>query len=135
MLRQIRPERRGFHHIAMRVSDFDATVKFYTEGLGFAAGASWGVGDKRAIMLDSGNGNFIELFAGGTTESKPEGCYMHLALCSDDCDADIASAKRAGAEITMEPKNVDIPSTPPTKVRIAFCKGLNGEVIEFFQYR
>ena len=25
----------GFHHIAMRVRDFDASLKFYTEGLGF----------------------------------------------------------------------------------------------------
>ena len=25
----------GFHHVAIRAVDFDATVRFYTEGLGF----------------------------------------------------------------------------------------------------
>ena len=126
--------RRGFHHVAMRVPDLEATIQFY-EALGFTLSLSWGEGDKRAVMLDSGNGNFIELFSGGTEENKVEGTFIHLAFHSDDCDADIALARQAGAEVTIEPKDVDIPSDPVTKIRIAFCKGLNGELIEFFQYR
>mgnify|MGYP000053010412 CR=1 FL=1 len=39
-----------------------------------------------------------------------------------------------GAEVTMEPKSLNIPSEPSeTPVRIAFCKGPDGEIIEFFQ--
>ena len=124
----------GFHHIAMRTADFDATVRFYTEGLGFREKISWGEGDKRAVMLDTGDGNYLEVFAGGTDGPTPEGAIVHFALRTADCDAAIRRARSAGADITAEPKDVDIPSRPdPTPVRIAFCKGPNGETIEFFQ--
>ena len=125
---------RNFHHIAMRAKDFDATVKFYTEGLGLTAGSAWGEGDGRAIMLHVGDGNYLEVFAGGANEEKPEGSFLHLAFATDDCDAAFQRAIAAGATVRMEPKSLTIPSTPvPLPVRIAFCKGLDGEVIEFFQ--
>jgi glyoxylase I family protein len=123
----------GFHHIAMRVSDFDASVQFYTQVLGFAEKIRWGEGSKRAVMLDTGDGNYIELFAGGVKEPRPEGMILHFALRTDNCDAALDRARAAGMQVTMEPKDVEIPSTPPTPVRIAFCKGPDGEVIEFFQ--
>ena len=124
----------GFHHVAIRARDFDATVRFYTEGLGFKEKIAWGEGPKRAIMLDTGDGNYMEVFAGGSDAPKPEGAILHFALRTDDCDAALARARAAGAQVTMEPKDVDIPSTPsPTPVRIAFCKGPDGEIIEFFQ--
>lgn len=31
----------GIHHVAMNVENFDKTVKFYIEGLGFKIHASW----------------------------------------------------------------------------------------------
>ena len=81
----------------------------------------------------TGDGNYLEIFAGGG-EPKPEGAVLHFALRTTDCDTAIERAREAGAEVTVEPKDVDIPSTPePTPVRIAFCKGPDGEVIEFFQ--
>lgn len=124
----------GFHHVAIRARDFDATVRFYTEALGFKEKISWGEGPKRATMLDAGDGNYLEVFAGGSDGPKPEGAILHFALRTDDCDAALARARAAGAQVTMEPKGVDIPSTPTmTPVRIAFCKGPDGEIIEFFQ--
>lgn len=123
----------GFHHIAMRVRDFDASVQFYTEVLGFTQKICWGEGNKRAVMLDTGDGNYIELFAGGSVEPKPEGMILHFALRTDNCDAALERARAAGAPVTMEPKDVEIPSQPVTPVRIAFCKGPDGEIIEFFQ--
>jgi glyoxylase I family protein len=123
----------GFHHVAMKARDFDASVRFYTEGLGFRKVLSWGEGDKRAVMLDTGDGACLEIFAGGPPEPRPEGAVVHFALRSSDPDAAIQCARQAGAVVTMEPKDVDIPSNPPTPVRIAFCKGPDGEVIEFFK--
>ncbi|OPH54997.1 glyoxalase [Paenibacillus ferrarius] len=122
----------GLHHIALRANDFEATVKFYTEGLGFKEGHSWGEGDSRIILLDSGDGNYIEVFAGGTGEVKPEGSYFHVAFRSNNVDAAVAAAVAAGAVVTVDPKDVVLGSNPPTPVRIAFVKGLNGEIIEFF---
>ncbi|HEY3322936.1 MAG TPA: VOC family protein [Planctomycetota bacterium] len=124
----------GFHHVAIKVHDFDAAVKFYTAGLGFNEKLSWGEGEKRAVLLDAGNGNYVEIFAGGSPGPKPEGSVVHFAFRSTNCDAAIERAQKAGAEVTMQPKNVEIPSRPhKTPVRIAFCKGPAGEVIEFFQ--
>ncbi len=124
----------GFHRVAIRARDFDATIRFYTEALGFKEKIAWGEGDGRAVMLDTGDGNYLEVFAGGSDGPKPEGAILHFALRTDDCDTALERARAAGAEVTMEPKDIDIPSRPgPTPVRIAFCKGPDGEIIEFFQ--
>lgn len=122
----------GFHHVAIRAHDFDASVRFYTQALGFVEKIRWGEGDKRAIMLDTGDGNYLEIFAGGSAQPRPEGVILHFALRTTDVDSAIARARAAGATVTVEPKNVDIPSTPPTPVRLAFCTGPDGEIIEFF---
>lgn len=122
----------GFHHLAIRVQDFDKSVKFYTQGLGFQEKIRWGEGDKRAAMLDTGDGSCMELFAGGSGP-KPAGIVEHFAFNTTDCDAALASARAAGAVVTKEPFSLVIPSDPPTPVRIAFCTGPDGEVIEFFQ--
>ncbi len=124
---------KGFHHAAMKVADYDAVVAFYRDGLGFTEKISWGEGDGRAIMLDAGNGNYLEVFAGGQPASG-DGHVMHLAFRVANCDEALARAVAAGARVTMEPKDVTIPSRPePTPVRIAFCAGLAGEIMEFFQ--
>jgi glyoxylase I family protein len=123
----------GFHHVAIKVRDFDATLKFYMSSLGFTERLRWGEGDSRAALLDSGDGNYLEVFAGGPQERKPDGSIIHMAFRTNDVDAAIEVARAAGAEITVEPKDVLISSNPPTPVRIAFFKGPDGEVIEFFQ--
>jgi glyoxylase I family protein len=123
----------GFHHAALKVADFDRVVDFYRTGLGFTERISWGEGNGRAVMLDAGNGNYLEVFAGGK-DAAAEGSVLHLAFRTENCDAALARAMQAGARVTVEPKDVTIPSRPePTPVRIAFCLGLAGEVIEFFQ--
>lgn len=45
--------------------DFDASFKFYTEGLGMKFYTSWGEGNGKIAMLDLGDGGILELFAGG----------------------------------------------------------------------
>lgn len=125
----------GFHHVALRAKDFDATVEFYTRVLGFIPRLTWGDGPARAVMLDTGDGACLEVFSGGGDEPAPEGALLHMALRTEDVDAAIERVRAAGAEITMEPADVDIPGEPPAPVRIAFCKGPDGEVIEFFHHR
>jgi glyoxylase I family protein len=120
----------GFHHVFLRVSDIEKSIKFYTEVLGFVEKTSWGSGAGKMILLDTGDGNYFELGQGSLTEG---GSYQHVAIRTDNCDKAFEVAKAAGAPITMEPKDVDLPSNPPIKVRIAFFKGPDGEVIELFQ--
>jgi glyoxylase I family protein len=123
----------GFHHVAIRVKDFDASVKFYKEVLGFKQHLAWGEDNKRAIMLDTGDGSCLEVFAGETEDKKPEGSFLHIALRTTKCDAVLQTIKTLGMEVTMEPTDVTLASNPPTPVRIAFFKGLDGELIELFQ--
>lgn len=120
----------GFHHVAIRVRDFDASVKFYTEVLGFTERVRWGEGNGRGILLDTGDGNYLEIFAGGAPGPKPEGAFLHLALRTDNVDAAIEIARAAGMEVTVEPKDVALGTVP---ARIAFFKGPDGEIIELFQ--
>ena len=91
----------GFHHVAIRVKDFDATVRFYKEGLGLKERLAWGEGDGRAIMLDAGNENCVEIFAGAKS-APAEGSIVHFALCAADCDAALKRAKAAGATVTAK---------------------------------
>lgn len=126
----------GFHHIALRAADFEATLRFYADGLGFVRAYGWGEGDGRAAMMDAGDGNYLEIFAGGRRapgEDAPEGALLHYALRVPDAHAAYARALTAGARPHVEPKDVTIQGDRPVLVRIAFCKGLDGEIIEFFQ--
>ena len=124
----------GFHHVAIRAHDFDASVRFYGEVLGFREKITWGEGDNRAIMMDVGDGNYLEIFANGAAGAKPEGAIIHFALRTTDVDGAVDRARAAGMEVTVEPKDVTIPSRPaPTPVRLAFFTGLDGEVVELFQ--
>ena len=123
----------GFHHVFMKVGDLEKSLKFYTEALGFVEKASWGQGPGRMVLLDTGDGNYFEISQGDPEQIKEGGLFLHVALRTDDCDAAIEAARAAGAEVTIEPKDVNIPATPTLPVRIAFFKGPDGEVIELFQ--
>ncbi|MFA6133923.1 MAG: VOC family protein [Phycisphaerae bacterium] len=126
----------GFHHLAMKVKDFDRSVEFYTVVLGFKPTVSWGEGDKRAVMLDAGDGGCVELFAGGPEGPRPDGVIMHMALRTADVDAVTERARVAGATVTVEPRDVDVDSKPaPMAIRLAFFKGPDGEIIELFHLK
>lgn len=124
---------RGIHHVAINAGDFDATVRFYTEGLGFTLARTWVHAGTRAAMIDTGTGSHVEIFSGGASGARPEGHWSHLAFICDDAESAIARAKALGCEVTVDCVEVAIPSDPPLPVRIAFFKGLDGEVIELFQ--
>ena len=126
----------GFHHVALRARDFDRSLRFYAEGLGFRVALNWGEGPSRAALLDLGDGNYLELFAARPGQIPEEGApgagwpFLHLAFRSDDVDGAIERARALGAKVTVEPKNPDALGVP---VRIAFFLGPDGEVLELFQ--
>jgi glyoxylase I family protein len=83
-------------------------------------------------MLGTGDGNYVEIFEGPRDEEIPEGAILHYAIRVDDIDSTYAKAIAAGAISMVEPKDVTIPGDSPVPVRLAFVKGLAGEVIELF---
>jgi len=135
-----------FHHVAIRAVDFDATVKFYTEGLGFKLHFPFSVPGRIdcAAFLDAGDGRFVEVFGQDSNvqsegrrrqpgEERTEGAMLHFCLRAADTDASYARALAAGATSRVEPVSRRISEDPLVEVRIAFVTGPNGEVIEFLQ--
>ncbi len=126
----------SFHHVALKVSDFDKSLKFYTEGLGFEVFRTWisGAGS-RVALIDMGSGEYFEIFADGekTEHAEPKaGEFFHLALKADDPRAAFERALEYGATPHIEPKDTSLPSEPPLPATLAFVKGPDGEQIEFF---
>ena len=121
----------GFHHIALKAVDFDASLKFY-EALGMKFYTQWGEGDGRIAMLDLGDGGILELFAGGAEGANTN--YIHFAMKVDDVDAAYATAIAAGAKPKSEPKVVPLTSAPvKLTLNCGFVYGPSGEELEFFR--
>ena len=122
----------GLHHIAIEASDFDRSLRFYCEGLGFRNALAFPEEDQMVAMLDTGDGTYIELFSGGSGE-EPKSSFLHSALRTDDCEAATERARAAGGTITTEPTDVVLEGDPPVPVRYSFCEGPDGEQVELFQ--
>ena len=84
----------GIHHIAIEASDFDGSLRFYTEGLGFRNLLTFPEEEQTVAMLDTGDGTYVELFSDGSGE-RPEGSILHFALRTSDCDAATERARAA----------------------------------------
>ncbi len=126
----------GVHHIALHASDFEASYKFYTEGLGFKEYRRWNAGERTICLLEIANGEYIELFSHGkesTCREEQAGKYVHLALNVKDSKAAFEKAVAYGAKVKMEPKAMELPSEPPIPVVISFVYGPDGEEVEFFE--
>ncbi|MBQ7399336.1 MAG: VOC family protein [Clostridia bacterium] len=127
-----------FHHVALQTSDFEKSLKFYTEGLGFEVYRTFiASSGKRVALLDIGEGTYFEIFSDGEKNMGKRdyaGRYFHLALNVKDSKAAYARAVEYGAEeMGKAPREMVLPSNPPIPTVIGFVKGPDGEEIEFFQ--
>ena len=126
----------GFHHVCMKTKDWDATMRFYKDTLGCTEKIAWRAAPARAVMLDAGDGNYIEVFEDLAYTGAPHGAVNHYAFRTTRLDAVAERVRAAGFKITVEPRDVTIQTTNgagPVPVRIFFCDGPNGESIEFLQ--
>ena len=126
----------GFHHVCIKTREWDRTLAFYVNTLGFTEKITWRTAPNRAVMLNTGDGNYLEVFEDLAYEPAPNGTVLHFALRTSRLDEVAALVRATGAKITVEPKDVTIATTnahAPVPIRIFFCEGPSGEVIEFFQ--
>lgn len=125
----------GTHHIAVQVRDWEASLKLYRDVLGMELVAEFGSPERKIILLDTGDGSHMELFAPTASSPAPDSASVndpltHFALATSDTRSAIEHVRQAGYEVTVEPKDVDLGAL---QVTIAFFRGPSGESIEFFQ--
>ena len=119
----------GIAHSAITVKDMEASLKFYTEALGFQkvfeipepkTGAPW------IVYLNVSKGQFVELFYNGTEDNPWHSeliGFNHLCFQVDDIHASAQQVKDAGYTLDTEPKegvdfNWQAWVTDPNGVRI-----------------
>ena len=123
---------KGIHHVSMKCKnqeEYQKVVKFYNEILEIPVARTWSEG----IMFDTGDG-IIEVFNNGEGNGG-RGVIRHFAFATDNVDECVKKIKQAGYSIFVEPRNVEIQSTPTFPIRVSFCYGPLGEEIELFQER
>ncbi|MDL2286994.1 VOC family protein [Eubacteriales bacterium OttesenSCG-928-G02] len=122
---------KGIHHIAIKAksSEYEKLVWFYEDLLGMKRVRSWNGG----VMLSTGDNSVMELMCDDNVTITNDGALRHIAFTTDLVDELIEKIKENGFEVIDEPKDITIQAEQPYPVRIAFCKGVVGEVIEFFK--
>ena len=125
-----------FHHVALKVKNFDAVVSFYKNVLNLKEKMAWDMDGDPAIMLEMADGGIVEVFGGGTETDEANPRWLHLAVVADDVPGVYKKALKAGAKSQIEPTEMTIAGGGKSlDVEIAFVVGLGGEVIEFFRER
>jgi glyoxylase I family protein len=126
----------GLHHVAIKTKDWDRTMRFYQEALGFTVKIAWGNAPARAAFLDTGDGTHLEVFEDPSYTPAPNGSIVHYCLRTSRIDFVCERARSFGAKVTMEPKNASINSTNGAgliSIRLCFFEGPSGEIIELLE--
>jgi len=137
----------GIDHFAVRSANLEATLRLYVEGLGFRELYRWSRPPqvKSVVMLDSGNGVKLEVFdheamVVGTRPSSeaspdegPAVGVIHIAVSTHDLEGTFRSALVHGGQELIPPTAMELTKISgdcPPSMRMAFVRGLDGEVIE-----
>lgn len=124
---------KGFHHVAVIVSNYQKSKAFYTETLGFSVLAENFRTDRDSFKLDlSGPGGIrLEVFSfPGSPEraSRPESCGLrHLAFVVEDLDAEVLRLSQLG--VAFEDVRVD----EYTGKRFVFFRDPDGLPLELYE--
>ena len=79
---------KGYGHTAFRVSDMEASIKFYREALGFekAFEINDDNGNPWIVYMYIGDGQFIELFYGDKNGERARGNIGYEHICLETLD-------------------------------------------------
>jgi catechol 2,3-dioxygenase-like lactoylglutathione lyase family enzyme len=138
-------------HIGLAVSDLDAAVQFFTEGLGFEAGGKFASGDEVADLAEIEGGRAeqrmryimkdgfrLELMCwtvpgpmGTPSQSRAHLGLTHLAIQVDDVDVEAARLASYGATI-LERTRTEV-HKETEDITMLCVSVLDGLRIEFLQ--
>ncbi|MDR1734740.1 MAG: VOC family protein [Oscillospiraceae bacterium] len=123
---------QGYHHIGIQCADAEASLLFYTEGLGGELQHKFPLKgtDKWFYLIDLGGNAVVELIPRGTPEAEQNPRFAHIALRCADCKAEYEAALTAGADAHIPPQTLNLGGMP---VINAFVLGPDKEQIEFFE--
>lgn len=118
----------GIHHISMKCTrdEYEKVKSFYKSILDLDVIKE----SDSCILFSSGNG-IIEIFI-SDEKREAKGIIRHFALSVDNVDYYVNLVSKAGYEVFVQPRDIEIGGDSAFPARIAFCKGPLGEEIEFF---
>ena len=121
-------------HVALRVADYEATVRWYTTKLGFTVEREWPFGDLQLAYLTRGDAR-IELLAGGDPAPQEPVAQLdqsfgaervhHVCLAVEDLDATLAELAEREVALLGEPFVVEAIGR-----RLAFIQDNAGNLLE-----
>ncbi|MBT0586150.1 VOC family protein [Alteromonas oceanisediminis] len=143
------------HHVCLFVPDIDASVRFYTSGLGLSVRETFddiiGLRTKgnfpfkvRSVFIQAGEGRYIELHPAGDGAMQAPGFPLnHLAIAVVSVDEAYQQALNAGGKtfgFSMQeadwdgtPMDVIMAGERSEPMRMAFLQGPSGELVELYQ--
>ncbi|MFT3775933.1 MAG: VOC family protein [Minicystis sp.] len=127
------------HHVAIRVPDYEAEKRWFTEKLDFRVVHEWPYEDQRLAYVAPPNDDhfFIEILGDGTpgpiakapyadlSDSLRHAGYHHACFEVEDVDATVAELRRRGVTIVTEPFDL-----PVIQRRLAFFADPFGNLFE-----
>lgn len=123
----------GLAHIGIMTPDIEASVRFYSEILGFTVTKREQLGETHLAFLDLGNCP-LELIQPGDTaplQQRPRGIVDHIALEVEDIEPLVC--KLIEKHVPFE--SGEIGEAPLLGgIRNIFFAGPSGERVEFFEY-
>lgn len=120
---------KGLHHVHLKCKkeQFEDVLHFYADILGLKLLSR----QEDCAILDTGDG-MLEVF-NDAEGLRGQGDIRHFAFLTDDVRACIEAVEKAGYQIKEYPVDVIFALAKPVPARIAFCYGVLGEEVEFFQ--
>jgi catechol 2,3-dioxygenase-like lactoylglutathione lyase family enzyme len=144
------------HHVCIFAHDIEHSVRFYTAAFGCRMSLDWSetVSEDgrrfpgRGVFLRARDDTLIEIFKADDTDALefPTRAINHLCFATQDCNADFKRAVAAGAVPYLprrardlgiawdgSPVTMDLNGNVSTRIRIAYLKGPDGEIIELLE--
>ncbi|MEM3507243.1 MAG: VOC family protein [Candidatus Bathyarchaeia archaeon] len=124
-------------HVAIIVKDFDESLKFYNEILGFPIIQIWetlnskeepGVGLKVAYVGKEGSKiELMKFYQEREPDVEKRIGLTHISILVDDIEGKCKELERKGINLTMKPISIS------EELKIAFFKDPNGVYIELIE--